>query len=122
MAGETFEQLTSDTFHDYTQNRNCIIIFHKHNCPHCKIMFTVLEKVIAKQPLDVAAVDSEAEPALMASLGIERVPTLCAVRAGKVCGSKARHPRAEWLRCRARRSTDPRRRARLPRAADALLR
>ena len=87
MAGETFEQLTSDTFHDYTQNRNCIIICHKHNCPHCKIMFTVLEKVIAKQPLDVAAVDSEAEPALMASLGIERVPTLCAVRAGKVCGT-----------------------------------
>ena len=47
MPVENYEALTSETFDAYMASHNGIIICHKHLCPHCKIMGTVLDKVKA---------------------------------------------------------------------------
>lgn len=86
MPAEQFEKLTTASFSEYTSDKDCIVIFHKKNCPHCKIMHMVLEKVVVKTPLNVATVDSEEEPELMQQVGVERVPTLCVLRKGAVRG------------------------------------
>lgn len=85
MSLDSFLVLTKDSFDDYIRNNDGIIIFHKKLCPHCKIMGTVLEKVRGKLPqLNLAAIDSEEEPALMQQYGTERVPTLIAHKGGKL--------------------------------------
>lgn len=84
MSGKIFEKLTKQTFAAYVAQHDGIVLFHKKLCPHCAIMATVLEKVRGHIPLALAEVDSEEEPELMAEIGAERVPTLCAVRGGRI--------------------------------------
>lgn len=90
MPAEAFEALTSETFDTYVATHNGIIICHKPLCPHCKIMGTVLDKVKAMKPeLDLAAVDSLAQEALMKKMAVERVPTLCAVKNGAITARRS---------------------------------
>ena len=89
MPVENFEALTEETFAAWTASHDGIIICHKNLCPHCKIMSTVLDKVLAMEPdLRVAAVESIENAGLLKTMGVERVPTLCAVKNGNIV---ARH-------------------------------
>ncbi|HJD98136.1 co-chaperone YbbN [Mailhella massiliensis] len=89
MPAEAYEALTAETFDAYVAANDGIIICHKHLCPHCKIMGTVLDKVKGMMPdLKLAAVESVEQAELMKKMGVERVPTLCAVKGGVIV---ARH-------------------------------
>ncbi|ABB37265.1 glutaredoxin [Oleidesulfovibrio alaskensis G20] len=66
------------------QTAQGIVLFHKELCPHCKNMEKVLAKFGAKNPdVELLAVDSEADPAVMEAYGVERVPSLVIVRGGR---------------------------------------
>lgn len=89
MPAENYESLTAENLESWMNTHNGIIICHKHLCPHCKIMGTVLDKVKAMVPeLELAAVESVEQADLMKTMGVERVPTLCAVKKGVIA---ARH-------------------------------
>ena len=102
MPIESFEKLTSSTFQSWIAEHTGVVIFHKKLCPHCKIMGTVLDKVNAKMPLDIASVDAEEDPELRAKVGAERVPTLCAVKNGAIratfTGIMNPNETMKWLR------------------------
>jgi len=69
---------------EFIANNNGIIIFHKTLCPHCKVMGKVLGKVHAQNSsIQIAAIDSEEETALMERFGVERVPTLMVFKNGE---------------------------------------
>ena len=76
--------LDNNSFDDFVKHNEGIIIFHKKLCPHCKIMGTVLDKVAARIPLALAAVDSEEQTEIMAAAGVQRVPTLAVVKKGEI--------------------------------------
>ena len=64
-----------------------IILFHKKMCPHCKDMQKVLEKLSAKRSdISIIYIDSEENPQAMASLDVERVPTLVIIKNGRAAG------------------------------------
>ena len=84
MSMEHLTALDASSYEDFIRNHEGIIIFHKKLCPHCKIMGTVLEKVHAQLPIDLAAVDSEEHTDLMAAAGVERVPTLVVIKGGEI--------------------------------------
>ena len=66
-----------------------VFIFVKKLCPHCKNMLKSLEKfqnIISGVP--VYTVDSEECPESMATAGVERVPTVCVIKNGKIVAQK----------------------------------
>ena len=72
------------------QSHDGIVLFHKKLCPHCKVMRTVLGKATAERPdIQLASVDSEEQPDLMARCSVERVPTLIVCRNGAVAARKS---------------------------------
>lgn len=84
---ELFVALTTENFQETVQDKDGLIIFHKKLCPHCKIMMKVLEKVSAQLPeLNIYTVDSEDYADLMELNSVTRVPTICALRGGKITG------------------------------------
>ena len=85
MPIENFTTLTADNFDKYIEDHDGIIICHKHLCPHCKIMATVLDKVLAMaENLNVAAEEVSSQPDMLEKLSVEHVPTLCTVKNGKI--------------------------------------
>ena len=89
MSQEEFQALTSTNFDEFIRDGSGIIICHKPQCPHCKIMKTVLGKLATMEPdLGIAAVDSIAEQELLKKMEVERVPTLCVFKDGNIV---ARH-------------------------------
>ena len=68
--------LDSVTFDEWIKFHDGIVLFHKKLCPHCKVMRTVLGKTTAERPdIQLASVDSEEQPDLMACCSVERVPS-----------------------------------------------
>jgi len=66
-----------------------IVIFTKKLCPHCKNMLKMLEKFERIVPgIPVFTVDSEDNPDSMALASVERVPTVCVVKGGKILARK----------------------------------
>ena len=64
-----------------------IILFHKKLCPHCLNMQKVLEKLSTKRnDISIIHIDSEENPQAMASLEVERVPTLVIIKNGNAVG------------------------------------
>ena len=64
-----------------------IILFHKKMCPHCLNMQKVLAKLSAKRSdISIIHIDSEENPQAMASLDVERVPTLVIIKNGSPAG------------------------------------
>ena len=64
-----------------------IILFHKKMCPHCLNMQKVLEKLSSKRSeISMLYIDSEENPQAMASLDVERVPTLVIIKNGSAVG------------------------------------
>ena len=82
--------LDSITFDEWIKSHDGIVLFHKKLCPHCKVMRTVLDKATAERPdIQLASVDSEEQPDLMARWSVERVPTLIVCRNGAVAARKS---------------------------------
>lgn len=82
--------LDSVTFDEWIKSHDGIVLFHKKLCPHCKVMRTVLDKATAERPdIQLASVDSEEQPDLMARCSVERVPTLIVCRNGAVAARKS---------------------------------
>lgn len=80
-----FTALDSSSAVAWLQGNDGIIIFHKKLCPNCKVMHTVLQKVLLQEPeLRLAAVDTEEQPELLAEFGVERAPTLLVCKKGEV--------------------------------------
>jgi len=83
-------ELTDSDYKSHLQTANGIILFYKKICPHCKAMKKVIEKVAAADPaLTVMQIDSESNPAAMAELGVERVPTLLLAKEGQIIQQKS---------------------------------
>jgi thioredoxin 1 len=80
--------LTDANFMDDINNiAGGIILFHKKLCPHCFNMQKVLEKLCAKRSdISIMHIDSEENPKAMASLDVERVPTLVIIKSGNAVG------------------------------------
>ncbi|MDR0816453.1 MAG: thioredoxin family protein, partial [Desulfovibrio sp.] len=58
-------------------------------CPHCRNMEKVMEKFSGQHPeVSLFKLDSEEEPEVMASLEIERAPTVIIIKNGKRVASK----------------------------------
>ena len=82
--------LDSVTFDEWIKSHDGIVLFHKKLCPNCKVMRTVLGKATAERPdIQLASVDSEEQPDLMARCSVERVPTLIVCRNGAVAARKS---------------------------------
>ena len=82
--------LDSVTFDEWIKSHDGIVLFHKKLCPHCKVMRTVLGKATTERPdIQLASVDSEEQPDLMARCSVERVPTLIVCRNGAVAARKS---------------------------------
>jgi thioredoxin 1 len=66
-----------------------VVIFIKKLCPHCKNMEKMLEKFQKIVPgVPVFTADIEDCPEAMAALTVERAPTVCVVKSGKVAAQK----------------------------------
>ena len=82
--------LTDKNYLDFIRNlEGGIILFHKQLCPHCLNMQKVLAKLSAKRgDIGMILIDSEENPQSMASLEVERVPTLIVIKHGEAVGEK----------------------------------
>lgn len=68
---------------------NGVVIFVKKLCPHCKNMLKMLEKFQKLvSGVTVYTADIEDCPESMARLSVERAPTVCVVKDGKVAAVK----------------------------------
>lgn len=82
VTSDSYEKAIADTDQG-------VLLCHKKLCAHCKNMEKVMEKFNAqRQGLSLFLLDSEEEPAAMAALGAERVPTLVIIKKGKVVAQK----------------------------------
>jgi thioredoxin 1 len=88
---EQFMAVTHLTDADYLDGikkiNGGIILFYKKLCPHCFNMQKVLEKLSAKRnDISIIHIDSEENPQAMASLDVERLPTLVIIKNGNIAG------------------------------------
>jgi thioredoxin 1 len=87
---ENLADATTDNIDEFKGLDQCVAVFHKKLCPHCKILMKVIAKVEAKVPgVTFIAIDSEEEPGLMERYGVERVPTLVCMKNGHGVAKKA---------------------------------
>jgi len=83
---ENLVDATTNNFDEFKGLDQCVAVFHKKLCPHCKILMKVISKVEARLPgVTFIAIDSEAEPGFMETYGVERVPTLLPERKSRCC-------------------------------------
>lgn len=66
-----------------------VVIFVKKLCPHCKNMLKMLEKFQKIVPgVPIFTADIEECPVSMAALAVERAPTVCVVKGGKITAKR----------------------------------
>ena len=81
--------LTDNDYQVRLEHASGILLFCKKLCPNCKAMEKMLDKFFAANPeINYLRVDSEESPAVMKSLSVERVPTLCILKDGQVLSKK----------------------------------
>jgi thioredoxin 1 len=81
--------LTEEDYQTKLENVSGILLFFKKLCPNCKALEKMLEKFFAaNQGVHYLRIDSEESPAAMKGLGVERVPTLCVLKDGRVIAQK----------------------------------
>lgn len=80
------ESLNNDTFAERIARVESGICFvFKMNCPHCLTMRKVLEKFQTLEPdAEVFDLNAEENRATTDAIGVERVPTMCILRNGKI--------------------------------------
>ncbi|MBT4528038.1 MAG: thioredoxin family protein [Deltaproteobacteria bacterium] len=84
------EILTVENFDIFIKNDFAIVFTHKPNCPHCKILKTVINKVLPKfEEIPVACLDSLSNEGLMKKLDTDRVPTLLICSDGEIIAKKS---------------------------------
>jgi thioredoxin 1 len=66
-----------------------VVIFVKKLCPHCKNMLKMFEKFQKIVPgVTIYTADIEDCTESMAALAVERAPTVCVIKSGKVAAQK----------------------------------
>lgn len=81
--------LTAENFNDYTERNDCLVMFFKSQCPNCKVLMKVMDKVKGMQPeLNIAAVNSEEYPELLEKTEASRVPTTLVYKQGTLLARK----------------------------------
>ncbi len=84
------QAITDNEFSSTVQSADSgVVIFVKKLCPHCKNMLKMLEKFQKIVPgVSIFTADIEECPASMAALAVERAPTVCVVKGGKITAQK----------------------------------
>jgi len=81
--------LTDKDYQAKLDHANGILLFYKKLCPNCKAIEKMLEKFFDANPeVNFLRMDSEESPAAMKNLVIERVPTLCILKDGRILSKK----------------------------------
>jgi thioredoxin 1 len=79
-----FIEVTDDSYQDFIDGRDGLLLFYKAVCPHCKAIKKVLERFHGQNDTAaIAQIDSENNPKAMEDLGIERVPTMLVTKGGQ---------------------------------------
>jgi thioredoxin 1 len=77
--------LTDQNYQGYLEHASGVLLFYKKLCPNCKAIEKMLEKFFAANPeVDYLRIDSEESPAAMKHFGVERVPTVCILKGGRI--------------------------------------
>ena len=81
--------LTTENFSEYTAQNDCLVMFFKSQCPNCKVLMKVMDKVKGMQPaLNIAAVNSEECPEILEQTEASRVPTTLVYKQGELLARK----------------------------------
>ena len=81
--------LTDTDYQEKLAQVDGLLFCHKPLCPNCKAMEKVIEKFLAVSPgVALLRIDSMQSPAAMQALGVDRVPTISVLKAGKVIAHK----------------------------------
>ncbi len=85
-----YQAITDNEFASTVQAADSsVVIFVKKLCPHCKNMLKMFEKFQKIVPgVTIFTADIEDCPESMATLAVERAPTVCVVKSGKVAAQK----------------------------------
>ncbi len=85
-----FQAIADDVFVSTVESVDSgVVIFVKKLCPHCKNMLKMLEKFIKIVPAaQVFTADIEECPLSTAALTVDRAPTVCVVKSGKIVARK----------------------------------
>ncbi|GLI35059.1 thioredoxin family protein [Desulforhabdus amnigena] len=85
-----YQALTDNDFSSTVQiTDNGVVIFVKKLCPHCKNMLKMFEKFQKIVPgVSIYTADIEECPESMTALTVERAPTVCVVKSGKITAQK----------------------------------
>lgn len=85
-----FQAIADNEFSSAVQSADSgVVIFVKKLCPHCKNMLKMLEKFIKIVPeAAIFTADIEECPESMAALAVERAPTICIVKGGRIAAQK----------------------------------
>jgi thioredoxin 1 len=90
---ENITVLNNDDFDQFlkeVKEHSSLVLLFKPNCPHCKILKTVIDKVLPTFPnLNLAGIDSIASPELMERLETSRVPSLLFIKNEKIVAKKS---------------------------------
>jgi len=79
-----FLEVNDDSYQEFMDGQDGLLLFYKSVCPHCKAIKKVLEKFQGQNPeTAMAQIDSESNPGAMEALGIERVPTMLITKGGQ---------------------------------------
>lgn len=81
--------LTDKDYQTKLEYTDGILLFYNKLCPNCKALEKMLEKFFDINPeVNYLRIDSEESPAAMKSFGIERIPTLCILKNGRIISKK----------------------------------
>lgn len=82
--------LSTDTFASYTATNDCLVLFYKSHCPHCKVMMKVLGKNQQTNPeINIVGVDTEQYPTLLETVEVSKVPTVLIYKDGRLVARKS---------------------------------
>ncbi len=81
-AKRTF--LTQRDYHDFIRDHDGLILFTSRRDPGSTIMEDALADISAQIPISIAFIDSEAEPELLRSTGVDHAPSLFIAKDGKI--------------------------------------
>lgn len=85
-----YQSIADSTFFSTVQGTDGgVVIFVKKLCPHCKNMLKMFEKFEKIVPgVSIYTADIEECTASSATLSVERAPTVCVVKGGKIAAQK----------------------------------
>jgi thioredoxin 1 len=83
-------KITEDNFDEITSLGAVLLDFGAEYCAPCKALARVMERISGEFPdIIVGSADVDISPGLAAKLGVMNIPTVVALRSGKVVGRTA---------------------------------